>query len=372
VTRWPSRFTLARAEAPPPGNETRIGQTLDLFSVGDRVLRDRLLAVGVDPAGRLTTADPRDPSCFFDSAHEQLVLHQVSAKARPRHLALDALWLFDLQVVEQVCDASTLNDPVFLYGTLFGPVTGGSLEAKKGQLAVTRADVLEAFIRSVDHQFGAGARSDGGPVDKSHSLLLPGDSDDALERGQGFILAIPVPPPELADTQGNGAQVRFVVQQVLAQVQADVDGRKRSVLSKLFVAGPRVAPEPHASTERLVACSRAALALIEGWPAPRVQQLASRVRVSSSSAPVQTVAPAVRPLAAAPPRIDVARDDDWMKDFVVAHAKEGRAPEQVSSATPAHGRPAWMNDFGADAAERSAPKDPPAPSTTPDWMKDFE
>jgi hypothetical protein len=349
-----------------------VSQLLDLFTLGDRLTRDRAIAVGVDTSGRLTTADPRDPARFFGSAYEQLVLHQVSAAAPPRHLALDALWLFDLQVVEQVCDASTLNDPVFLYGTLFGPVTGGSLEAKQGQLAVTRADVLEAFIRSVDHRFGAGARSDGGPVDKSHSLLLPGDSDESLERGDGFILAIPVPPPEFADTQGNGAQVRLVVQQVLAQVQADVDGRKRSVLSKLFVAGPRVAPEPHASTERLVACSRAALALIEGWPAPRVHQLASRVRVSSSAARVQTVAPVLGPLAAAPPRIDLARDDDWMKDFVVAHAKEGRAPEQVSSATPARGRPAWMNDFEAGAPTPSAPNEAPAPSTTPDWMKDFE
>lgn len=371
MTRWPSRFTPARTEPPGGGDETRIGQTLDLFSLGDRVLRERTVAVGVDPAGRLTTADPRDPSCFFDGAHQQLVLHQVSAKAGPRHLALDGLWLFDLQVVEQVTDPSTLNDPVFLYGTLFGPMGAGPLEARKGQLAVTRADVLEAFVRSMEHRFGSGARTDGGPTDKSHSLLLPGDADEALDRGDGFILAVPVPPPELADTHGNGAQVRFVVHQVLAQVQADVDGRKRSVLSKLFVAGPKVAPEPHASTERLVECSKAALALIDGWPAPRVSALFSRVRPPVAFGQ-HVVTPVSSSLGAAPKRHDLARDDDWMKDFVAEHAREGRAPNQVSSATPAHGRPAWMNDFDTGAPVEPPAERPAAPSTKPDWMKDFE
>lgn len=368
MSRWPARFTPARTTSPAGGDETRLSQTLDVFGVGDRLLRERLLAVGVDPAGRLTVALARDAGRFFESAHHQLVLHQVSAKSAPRHLAVDQLWLFDLQVVEQLSDATTLNDPVFLYGTLFGPVSERApLDAQQGQLAVTRADVLEAFLRSVPHRFGGAASQTGGGVERSHALLLPGESDDALERGEGFILALPVPPPELADSGGNGAQVRFVVHQVLEQLQGELDGKKRSMLSKLFVAGAKVAPRPHASLDELVDCCRRALGLLEGWPAPRVRHLFERVRGSSVSES-STPAPGGS-LAVAPPRVTAPRNDEWMKDFVGAHRREGRAPQRVVSVTPASGSPSWMADF----EERAEPAEPaPPPSTAPDWMKDFE
>jgi hypothetical protein len=375
VSRWPSHFTPAKQQPEPGADDARLTQVLDLFSLGDLLVRDSTLAAGVDTSGRLQVASPRDADRFFEAAHQQLVLHQVATPAGPRHLALDGLWLFDLQLVEQVTDAGTLNDPVFLYGTLYGPVRGpaaGPLAATNGQLAVTRADVLEAFVRA--QPFGSGARPGGGPSDKSFGLLLPGEADGALERGEGFVLALPVPPPELADTGGNGAQVRLVVHQVLAQVQADLAGRKRSMLSKLFVSAPQVACELHAPVEELVRASRLALSLIDGWPAPRVRHLFSRVGPPRSGSTASPPPLASRPVALpAPPRTD-RRDDDWMKDFLQAHAAEGRPPARVTVATPARGQSAWMADFEAPAEAPAAPSSKPAaaPSTRPDWMKDFE
>ncbi len=372
MSRWPSRFTPARSPAPSGGDETRLAQSLDLFSIGDRFVREQLLAVGVDPSGRLSVASAREPGRFYESAHQQLVLHQVSAKRAPRHLAVDQLWLFDLQVVEQLSDANTLNDPVFLYGTLFGPVSEQlPLEARQGQLAVTRADVLEAFLRSVPHRFGASASQTGGGVELSHGLLLPGESDELLAQGTGFILALPVPPPELADAGGNGAQVRFVIHQLLEQLQGDLDGKKRSKLSKLFVASPKVVPGPHARVDELADCCTRALALMDDWPAPRVSTVFDRVQDARAMAPTFGSASSA-PLTRAPPRTSAPRNDDWMRDFVSAHQSEGRPPERVVSVTPAAGSPAWMADF--DQGKPAEPTRPePAPSTgKPDWMKDFE
>lgn len=365
--RFPSHFTPAQKPVEPGSDDTRLVQVLDALSVGDQLLHDVSLAVGVDASGRLSVAGPRDPERFFEGAHQQLVLHQVSAPKGARHLAIDGLWFFDLQVVEQVSDATTLNDPVFLYGTLYGPVRGATsqpLSATHGQLAVTRADVLEAFVRA--QPFGAAARAGGGPSDRSWGLLLPGESETLLTRGEGFILALPVPPPELADTGGNGAQVRSIIHQVLTELQTDLAGRKRSVLSKLFVSAPSVAVELHASVDELISASRRALALLDGWPAPRVDALFSRVGPPRATA---TVAAAPRALAPTPRRADVARDDDWMKDFVNAHVAEGRAPSKL---TPARGTSSnWMSDF--EEAPKPAPTPAaPAASTKPDWMKDFD
>lgn len=375
---WPAHFTPAKQPPQAGADDTRLVQVLDLFTLGDLLVRDTTLAVGVDASGRLQVAAPRDAERYFEGAHQQLVLHQVAMPAGPRHLSVDGVWLFDLQLVEQLTDPATLNDPVFLYGTLYGPVRGastGPLPATHGQLAVTRADVLEAFVRA--QPFGTGARPGGGPSDKSLGLLLPGEPDGAIERGEGFVLALPVPPPEIADTGGNGAQVRLVVHQVLAQLQDELAGRKRSMLSKLFVSAPKVAVELHASTDELIRAAKVALSLFEGWPAPRVPHLFSRVGParsgSTSAAPAPTTAP-VRALAPAPPRTDRARDDDWMKDFLQAHASQGRPPARVTVATPAAGTAAWMSDFDSSSEPAAPPASKPAApaSTKPDWMKDFE
>lgn len=368
--RFPSHFTPAPKPVEPGADDTRLVQVLDALSVGDQLIHDVALAVGVDASGRLSVAGPRAPERFFEGAHQQLVLHQVSAPKGARHLSVDGLWFFDLQVVEHVSDATTLNDPIFLYGTLYGPVRGATpqpLSATHGQLAVTRADVLEAFVRA--HPFGASARAGGGPSDRSWGLLLPGESETLLSRGEGFILALPVPPPELADTGGNGAQVRSIIHQVLGELQTDLAGRKRSVLSKLFVSAPSVAVELHASVDELISASRRALGLIDGWPAPRVDALFSRIGPPRAVGASASVAPPPRALAPTPRRVDVARDDDWMKDFVNAHVAEGRAPAKV---TPARGTASnWMSDF--EAAPEPAPAKPAAPATSkPDWMKDFE
>jgi len=371
--RYPSHFTPAQKPVERGADDTRLVQVLDALSVGDQLIHDASLAVGVDASGRLSVAGPRDPERFFEGAHQQLVLHQVSAPQGARHLAVDGLWFFDLQVVEQVSDATTLNDPVFLYGTLYGPVRGAStqpLNATHGQLAVTRADVLEAFVRA--QPFGASARAGGGPTDRSWGLLLPGESETLLNQGEGFILALPVPPAELSDTGGNGAMVRSIIHQVLSEVQTDLAGRKRSVLSKLFVSAPSVGVELHASVDELLSASRRALALIDSWPVPRVDALFSRVGPPRAVAPVSSAVATPRALAPTPRRSDVARDDDWMKDFVNAHVAEGRAPARV---TPARGTAAnWMSDFDSSPPTKApAPAAKPAqPSAKPDWMKDLE
>jgi hypothetical protein len=373
VGRFPSHFTPSPKPVEPGGDDARLVQVLDLVGIGDQLVRDQQLAVGVDASGRLALASPGSIDQFFEAAHQQLVLHQVATRTGARHLAVDQLWLFDLQVMEQVSDASTLNDPVFLYGTLYGPARGPTtLTATQGQLAVTRGDLLEAFVRA--SPFG-GARPGGAPSDKSVGLLLPAEVDGPLQHGEGFVLAHPVPPPELADTGGNGAQVRQLIHQLLTELQRDLDGRKRSTLSKLFVAGPKVEVPLHASHDQLLEAARRARSLLDGWPAPRVASLFDRVgpaRAASSHSAVVTASPVRLPTA--PARVAKARDDDWMKDFVNAHVAQGSPPVKVTVTTPPSGRPGWMSDF--DAPVESTPSENrPRPAQSgeakPDWMKDF-
>ncbi|MFP2908610.1 hypothetical protein ACLESD_26875, partial [Pyxidicoccus sp. 3LFB2] len=92
------------------------------------------------------------------------------------------------------------------------------------------------------------------------------------------------------------------------------------------------------------------------------------------------------------------RPDDWMRDFLDAHAAShpGGVQPKLTRTKPAFapppapakpGTPSWMADFGAStpAPLPSTPRAPPAPTPSskkpsasaptgkkPDWMSDFD
>lgn len=342
-----------------PAAEADVAHVVDAFT-----LRASEWVVGVDPLGRLVATG--DLSRLLPGAQAALVNAELQREAR-RQIEASELWLFDLKAVEQPADEPGPNDPVYLYGTLYGPLPvarGLALPAVHGQLVVTRADLLEGFVQAEAWAFRQpSVRGTPGPL--CRHLLLPGDRAEALAERRGLVLAYPMMPPEVAvESPGNESAANLVLADVLAAIVEELRVKPKGAFARLMAKpGPLEMPEKGSFADHLALAARALEALPE-WPSARALALRSSV-VKSSSREVNRAVPAetVRPL----PRVtSVWRppssqpSDEWMNDFVRAHQKPGGRASRVTYAAPS--RPPERID---DQKRASGPG-------KPDWMKDFE
>lgn len=192
---------------------------IDGFFVGDRHLQEREWFVAVDELGNLRVLSGDERESFSAALQTELAFNEISRNRSARLIEASEVFLFDLQFVEQIADAPGWNDPVYLYGTLFAPPlpanSGARAAGIKGQLTVTRGDLLDGIVRSSENAFrGGGAGGIGGKLSLCFHLMLPGGTDEEIRRGAAIVLAYPLFPAELLAATGDAAN-EIVVSQML-------------------------------------------------------------------------------------------------------------------------------------------------------------
>ncbi len=374
-------------------------------------------------SGALVPVPIEDRHLLPPRLQQVLTSHEVAGGAT---LELDArtLHLFEIELLEQSPDAPGLDDPVYLYGALSGPFpaqAGAPSCVRRGQLTVTRADLLSGLCRGVRSAFVLPPENGATKGARAISAVLPGDRDVAIQAGEGIIVALPLLPAEVAmQDASNELIVTQLLHDVLAMLRDDartahpdhpiaqlvvpvpsraalearlesdgwsvegdvatqklVEGKGLAgLLASVLhpIAAERKTLPPEGSLDELVALAERILPSIPGWPGSRAQALAARVMVLASSSLRGTASSAAVPARPAPPdaaSASVPRStdlraprphastpkDDWMKDFVGASA-----PRATSSAKNA-----------PRAKPRLSPTTKAAsPPSVPDWMNDFD
>jgi hypothetical protein len=365
--------------------------------------------VGFDDLGALSAQPTQPAEELTATTRAQLAYHEVAGGTR-RGLRLPGLHLFQIELCEQAPDSPGFDDPVYLYGTLVGPMAaaGGPLMALEGQLTVTRADLLEAAVQGAQHAFRYGAAAGEAQTGRSFHLLLPADRPEDVARGAGIVLAYPVLPAEVhAASPGNEAFFNQILYDLIAALWGDVQredppprrrpedlpvpdrslheaqlqsqgfaidgdsasrprqGLLASVLGPLAHERRKLPPE--GTTEQYLELAREALQAVPGWPAARAQALRGFLRAGGerAGAPLPYPPPPPPP---PPRRRDPGQPPAWMEDFIAGHARPGAARPQVTSArtsrpTPpaprpekkgGSGRPEWMSDFAPGPAREPA------------------
>ena len=402
----------APAAAPP-------AHVVDSFFVGHRHLEEREWAAAVDCFGNLSALPCEDRELFSAALRNELAFHEISGDRTARLLEVTEVFLFNLQLVEQPAGTPGWNDPVYLYGTLYGPYPEGApAEAPgvEGQFTVTRGDLLDGLVAGWAHAFrhaGAGGADD--QVSRCFHLLLPGGAEEEIRRGEGLVLAYPLLPAELlGDDVSNEIIIRQLIYDLLGALKEDlardepnhplcslalpvpsrhvletqlrargysVEGDTavkkvdkgegfRGLLASVFgsLMGDRLELPPEGTAEDFLALARSALQSLPGWPSARNLALRDRVKPAPASRGARR--------AAAVPTTPVIRTPRATTQPPVTDAQAGRArpPRQINQA--AGQPPAWMRDF--IAAHRRADAPPPRLTSTtalkqdePDWMKDF-
>jgi len=414
------RYFVSRAAAQGfsqlPAEPLSPAHVVDCFFTGGRHLVEREWLVATDALGNLLALPDESRDQFPETVQAELAFHEICARPAKRLLAAVDFFLFYVQLLEQPAEAPGLNDPVYLYGTLFGPypAAGAPPPGVEGQLTATRADLLDGLVRGAAHAFCyARPSGDDGPALRCLHLMLPGDREAETRGGSGVVLAYPLLPPQLIL---NEVANEIVVSQLLydtlsafaedlarEQIDHPLRGKTLPVPSRLaledqlraqgydirgdaaarkveagegfqgFLAsvfgslmGEELALPPEGAVDDFLGLARLTLDALPGWPSPRAAALRSLVR----AAPPEAYRPAARPRPSPPVRIPAAS----------APAVPPPAPERAATPAAAGRRepPAWMQDFIVAHQRPGAPPPrvtPTAPSPPaaagPEWMTDF-
>jgi len=397
------RFFIASEHSDDPPAPSEPAFVLDSFV---HVASGKAVEVltGLDALGSLGLwpLDARDERLSSLQAH--LTHAEVATPARRKiESATDGLWLFALELVEQLPDAPGANDPVYLYGTLW-PADDPSAPGQSGQLTSTRGDVLRGLVEALRWAF-LYPPDPNERTPRAFHLMLPGDRADAIAAGRGLVLVYPAMDPGLLlEHAGNELQILQIFHDLLAALYKDADrvrprhpddnpeplpvpdrqaflddleghgweldaasgsatqrGDDGGFFKSLFGSKTRIKLPAQATIEDYTRRARAELARLASWPSPASEALFARVApwtgtIASPRAPMPTpTAPkAPAPPASASPTAGPRRaaQGDWMKDFVAAHTPERPQLTPVRPAAPARtdaprrsGRPDWMKDF---------------------------
>lgn len=222
-------------DPPPP-----IMQVIDNFIVGGRHLAEMDALVGVDAVGDLQLLSMSQARNFEEDLQKQITYNEVSSSEK-RMLLLSRFYLFALQVLEQPGDSPGVNDPVYLYGKLFGsfPEHPQSV-CIEGQLTVTRAELLHAIATGFKHSFNYAAGTHQTAPTRCCQLMIGADIETELSRGAGAVIVYPLPMAELAAADpSNELAVKQIVFDILQALKKDLEANKvRSRLSKIDLPVP--------------------------------------------------------------------------------------------------------------------------------------
>ncbi len=326
---------------------------------------------------------------------------------RKRQIEAGEVYLFYLQVLEQLPEAPGLNDPIYLYGTLFGPYPSASpVAGVEGQLTVTRADVLEGMLLGAEFAFRFAGN--GGNPSRCFHLMLPADGEHAIRQGQGVVIAYPLLPPELilADVANELFACRLLYD-TMSALKSDVeqekiphplnrvtlpvpsralleqqlqtegyeikgekavrkanrnscDGGQAGLMATVFGAllGESLKLPPEGQPEDFLELAQLTLRALPAWPTARSVALKNLVKPAPPvpvRTPVNLPPISSQPLASRPKLPQnfgntTNEPPAWVKDFVATHQSSAvKKPRLTSNSDGDTNSPEWM----------------------PEWMKDF-
>jgi hypothetical protein len=407
-------------------------QVIDNFFLGGRSVTEQEWAVTIDPYGRLQGWVLSAEHALAQELQTQLAYADVACDSRVRCLDAHNFYLFHMQLLEQPADAPGLNDPVYLYGTMYGPYPEAGMQPAAGvdgQLTVTRADLLDGIVTGSMFAFRSAPDGGAGPATRTFNVLLPGDRDEEINMGRGMVMMYPLHPAEMVNT---GAANEIIVSQllydVLSSLKEDITRQKvnnplrnmvlpvpnrfvmeqdliaqgykikngvairsklvstnqfSGVLASVFgeMAADKLELPPEGTVDDLINIARDCIYKLPGWPPPRTVALRNRCRPADA-------ATRARASGAAQMRAPLIHTP-----VHTVHGRSAVAPDVVSQPPtvrpkPTGQPPAWMQDFMQSHRKDGAP--PPritatqtqAPQTAqtqkkkkepaPEWMKDFE
>jgi hypothetical protein len=437
----PPRYFIPHASTPAEPvrpDASALVNVVDTFRLEMAYLGEREWIVGLDAVGQLIAVPGGERGQLPASAQAQLAHHEVTSGRAPRHIAASELFFFSVELVEHPTEAEGANDPVYLYGTLIGPWPGDALARVPGQLTVSRGAVIAGLVHGASDAFVYAQDAESKTAQRSYHALLPGDRAEVISEGRGLVLAYPAVPVEMQTRNAaNDRLVADILYDVLTQLQEDARERggpellrqlelpvpsrlmaiadletrgyevngdvailrkpRGGLVGKLagLIGGEKVKVPPEGTTPDFIELARRALAVLPGWPNDAERTLRPLIRAGGGGVsragivPNLPARPAGTPQPIPPrPLPPPARPDDWMKDFLGAHAhtQSAKAKPKISrsrSSIPAL-PPKWLSDFAPSSGtpapaptpspraprEKAAPE--PDPKKKPDWMSDFE
>lgn len=284
---------------------------LDVIRLGEEdtlVVCDRAGVMGLLPAARRSELGPE----------VQAALAAQALLGPARQLRANPLWLLGVTRLERTPDVAGANDPLFLEGTLVGPLPGEAT-ATAGRLAVTRADLLDAAARGARDACHCGTPGARGVASRWYHLMLAGEDEPDIREGRGVVLAYPLPAADLElGGAGNEALVAALLRDVLEALHADAAfaalrggaapqlpvASREPMEEELRARGFTIegdeavrrgsgwfgrwrkeyVPLPvEGSVDDFLRLAREALALLGGWHTPRARALGARVPLAEAS-----------------------------------------------------------------------------------------
>lgn len=421
------RYFVARGgdASKPPRQVDPISSihALDNFIVGGRHVSEREWIVTADQAGDLNFFPGEDKSSFSNEVQSEIAYSEMVGTGG-RILDVSELFLFSIQLLEQPGDAPGLNDPVYLYGTLYGPFPESDPSFQpagiQGQLTVTRGDLLDGLLNAAKYPFSISP--EGEARMRNFHVCLAGDREEEIDRGIGVVLAYPLLPGDiLQDNPSNELVVAQMLYDVLSSLKDDMIKEKVSnplrtmtlpvpnrmlVEEQLKQRGYTIEGEtavikttvtqgfqgflesafgsimkdrldlpPQGTVNEFLQIAETALDAFKGWPPKRIIALHNRVSPASADARMRAARYCSSAATVQPPRqVRTPSPPDRVVSQPVQQTAKRIGTEQSSSGkqkTEAQ-ISGWMNDFvqshqkpGAPAPRLTTTGPPPCTPKTP-------
>jgi hypothetical protein len=352
--------------------------------------------VALSHDGSIVVINANDRHLLPQKALEELSFYEVSGNS-PRRLVFSELSIFLVQLLEQPPNTPGVNDPIYLYGTLYSPLPlQGQYSGTEGQLTITRADLLEGLTLCAPWAFRY--PNTGGSGGCCFSMLLPADRHEELSQGRGAVLAYALLDPALAfEDAANDAMINQLLFDTLSAMKEDmktegnppdmlpmlpvpsrisheqklinegftIEGnvatqKGKGFLSTLFGKNKIVLPT-QGDTTKYLQLAQEVLKSLPGWPEPKTQQLRRRHTANTQqSIPAQQprVPQAYTPPPPPPPTRP--RPSDWMNDFIEEHHQPNTPPPRLTPAIQKRASATlneekktsakdWSNDFDTES-----------------------
>jgi hypothetical protein len=370
-----------------------LSHVVDTFFIGGRHLVEREWIAALDVEWLLHLISAEERSSLPPNLQSELSYNEVGRKSPLRLLEVQELYLFSFSVMEQSGETTGPHDPVYLYGTLFGPFPASPEKppvAVEGQLTVTCADVLEGLVQGAAHAFQYSETLDaGGSESNCFHLMLPAGRQEEIAEGKAVVLAYPL--LDAGDATIPGVTNEFLVKRLLYNLLGElkesferdqiehplrrmtlpvpsrwlleqelqtegyaIDGdtavKKASgsteglsrVLSWVLGGDQKTLP-PEGSIEEFLKLARVALEKLPGWLSARAKALRDRVRPMTATAskplpppprPIipSPINPTPQPTPKRPAKVAPYQPPAWMQDFIETHRTAGAAAPRLTSA----------------------------------------
>lgn len=406
------KYFLSRAGAPNPARQPQApAHVVDCFHISNSYTVGQEWIIATDSLGNLQALPDGNRTHLPAEVQTELAWFEMSGYGK-RQIEAAEVYLFYLQVMEQLPEAPGLNDLIYLYGTLFGPYPSASPVAGiEGQLTITRADLLEGMLLGAEFPFRFSGDGEGTP--RCFHLPLCADSADEIRQGRGVVIAYPLLPPELTVTdvtnelfacrliydtlnalKEDAAEERIshplnqitlpVPSRPMLEQQLQAEGyeikddkavrkskrddEESGLLASMFrtLLSESLKLPPEGRPEDFIELARLTLQALPGWPTARAFALRNLIKPASLASSYRTINPppvSSQPVSSRPrlPRRTEPVTNDppiWVQDFIVTHQGSNAAkPHLTSNSAYDTNSPDWMKDFATNSVPSVIRKD---------------